>query len=171
MMRPLALAVLLGAIPALAQSPVDGSKQFATRCAGCHGADAHGGEHGPDIVTGDHAMAGGELRRAIRDGVPGGGMPSFKLSDAEMAAVVLHIETLQANVRPKDAAKAPARPLPFSEIVQPKPGEWPTYHGKLSGNRHSSLKEITTANVSRLAMRWMFPVEKARRLQGTPVVV
>jgi alcohol dehydrogenase (cytochrome c) len=171
MMRPLALAVLLGAIPALAQSPVDGAKQFATRCAGCHGTDAHGGEHGPDIVTGDHAMSGGELRRAIRDGVPGGGMPSFKLSDAEMAAIVLHVETLQANVRPKDGAKAPARPIPFSEIVRPKPGEWPTYHGKLSGNRHSSLNEITAANVSRLAMRWMFPVEKARRLQGTPVVV
>jgi len=170
-MRPLGLAVLLGAISALAQSPVDGAKQFATRCASCHGADANGGEHGPDIVAGDHALSGGELRRAIRDGVPGGGMPSFKLSDAEMAAIVLHIETLQANMRPKDGAKAPARPLPFSEIIRPKSGEWPTYHGKLSGNRHSPLNEITTANVSRLAMRWMLPIEKARRLQGTPVVV
>ena len=29
--------------------------------------------------------------------------------------------------------------IPFSEIVDPKPGDWPTYHGHLSGNRHSPL--------------------------------
>ncbi len=48
--------------------------------------------------------------------------------------------------------------IPFSAIAAPKPGEWPTYHGQLSGNRHSPLREIDTQNVAHLAPKWMFPV-------------
>ncbi len=43
-----------------------------------------------------------------------------------------------------------SRSVSFAEIVDPKPGDWPTYHGRLGGNRHS------------LAPKWMFPI-KARR--------
>ena len=35
----------------------------------------------------------------------------------------------------------------FAEILKPRPGDWPTYHGRLDGNRHSALAQITTANV------------------------
>jgi alcohol dehydrogenase (cytochrome c) len=170
-MRALAPAVLLCAIPAFAQSQIDGAKQFATRCAGCHGSDARGGEHGPDIVNTEHAQSTQELKRIIRDGIPGSGMPAFPLPDADVTALAKHIENLRAAARPKEQAKAAVRPVPFAELVRPKPADWPTYHGRFSGNRHSALNQITTANVSRLAMQWMFPVEKARRLEVTPVVV
>ena len=60
---------------------------------------------------------------------------------------------------------------PLPEIADPKPGNWPTYHGTLGGNRFSPLAEINTDNVARLAAKWMFPVSNARRLEGTPVVV
>ena len=61
--------------------------------------------------------------------------------------------------------------VPFSDLVRPKPGEWPTYHGQLSGNRHSPLTGINTSNVSGLAPTWMFPLPGAQRaLQVTPVV-
>ena len=36
----------------------------------------------------------------------------------------------------------------FAEILKPRAGDWPTYHGRLDGNRHSALAQITTANVS-----------------------
>ena len=47
--------------------------------------------------------------------------------------------------------------------ARPKAGEWPTYHGRLSGNRHSTLDQINTANVRRLAPKWTFPVPAVRR--------
>ncbi len=49
-------------------------------------------------------------------------------------------------------------------------GDWPTYHGEASGNRHSSLDQITAANVKDLTLRWVFPVNHFV-LQVTPVVV
>jgi alcohol dehydrogenase (cytochrome c) len=59
----------------------------------------------------------------------------------------------------------------FENIARPGRGEWPTYHGLLSGNRHSPLDQITAKNVSRLAPAWTFPVPDGQRaLQVTPVV-
>ena len=61
--------------------------------------------------------------------------------------------------------------IPFEDIAQPKPGTWPTYHGRLSGNRFSPLDQINGSNVDRLAPRWMFTIHGAPRdLQMTPVV-
>jgi alcohol dehydrogenase (cytochrome c) len=49
--------------------------------------------------------------------------------------------------------------------------DWPTYHGELSGNRHTALDQINRSNVSRLAPRWVFPLVNTSPLEGTPVVV
>ena len=61
----------------------------------------------------------------------------------------------------------------FADIATPKPGEWPSYNGLLSGNRHSPLNQISTANVAGLAPKWTFPIpgQGQRSLQVTPVVV
>ena len=40
-----------------------------------------------------------------------------------------------------------AREITFDEIVRPRPGEWPSYNGQLSANRHSPLDQINTRNV------------------------
>jgi alcohol dehydrogenase (cytochrome c) len=62
--------------------------------------------------------------------------------------------------------------LPFADIAQPKPGEWPTYDGTLSGNRFSPLDQINAATIQRLAPKWMFTIQGAPRpLQMTPLVV
>ncbi|HKB13215.1 MAG TPA: PQQ-dependent dehydrogenase, methanol/ethanol family [Vicinamibacterales bacterium] len=64
------------------------------------------------------------------------------------------------------------RSIPFADIAQPRPGEWPTYHGRLSGNRFSPLDQINRETVRGLAPKWMFTIEGApRALQMTPVVV
>jgi len=49
--------------------------------------------------------------------------------------------------------------------------DWPTYHGHWSGNRHSTLAQITPQNVARLALAWLFGVPSTQHLQTTPVVV
>ena len=59
----------------------------------------------------------------------------------------------------------------FSDITNPKPGEWPSYNGHLSGNRHSPLDQINTGNVSQLAPKWSHAMGGKRALQMTPLVI
>jgi alcohol dehydrogenase (cytochrome c) len=49
--------------------------------------------------------------------------------------------------------------------------DWPTYHGRLDGNRYSALDQIDSSNVSRLAPRWVYTIAGASRLEVTPLVV
>ena len=74
-----------------------GRKQFQSRCALCHGGDARGGERGPNIVEGqarDRSVE--ELRTIIRNGVPGSGMPAFKLPAREEADLIAFVHSLTA---------------------------------------------------------------------------
>ena len=48
---------------------------------------------------------------------------------------------------------------------------WTTYNGQVSGNRYSSLTEITADNVARLAPQWVFTLPNVSQVQVTPVVV
>ncbi len=71
----------------------------------------------------------------------------------------------------KEAAPSFNVPSPAGVSSPFKPGDWPTYHGQFNGNRHSDLKQIDVSNIAHLAPAWMFPVAKAQRLEGTPIVV
>ncbi len=287
----------------------DGQVLFASRCAGCHGADAAGGEHAPSIVE---TRARRDLRITIKTGIKEAGMPAFNFTDAELNALVTHIAALrapaidhpsagdaqagqtfflgagncttchmikghggllgpdltniarerrlaqieQALIHPETLNTPGYRPvtvhlkdgttlngiaknesnydlqfqgidgslhmfsksqiasithepnslmpvvnttkvrdllaflsrltpetapslhiktsstgISFEQIVNPNPGDWPTYHGRLNGNRHSALHQIDTSNVEHLAPAWMFPIARAQRLEGTPIVV
>ncbi|HEX5413331.1 MAG TPA: PQQ-binding-like beta-propeller repeat protein [Terriglobia bacterium] len=53
----------------------------------------------------------------------------------------------------------------------PGPGDWPTYNGQPGGNRYSTLDQINTGNISRLAPRWTFQLPGAQGLETTPVVI
>jgi alcohol dehydrogenase (cytochrome c) len=59
----------------------------------------------------------------------------------------------------------------YRENAVPPKMDWPRYDGSLTGNRNSTLDQINTGNVTRLALKWMFPVADAPRLEATPVVV
>ncbi len=54
--------------------------------------------------------------------------------------------------------------------IEPK-RDWASYDGSFTANRYSSLEQINTSNVQRLAPAWVFPVPGAPRLEVTPVVV
>jgi alcohol dehydrogenase (cytochrome c) len=47
---------------------------------------------------------------------------------------------------------------------------WTTYNGQPSGNRYSTLTQITTGNVSRLTPQWVFTLPNVAQGQVTPVV-
>jgi len=48
--------------------------------------------------------------------------------------------------------------IDFATISNPKPGEWLTYNGNLSGNRYSELTELNNTNVHQLTLKWIFSV-------------
>ncbi len=318
-MKRLVLVCFAAAVAGSAQDVETGRKQFAARCAGCHGVDGGGGEYGPNIVDmrrfGEHSER--NVADVIKNGIPDSGMPAFPLSQAEIDALVAFVRALRApaadhpaagdaaageryflgdgkcsgchtvngrggrlgpdlsnigrerrltqitqalrnpgasatpgyrlvSVRLRDGetlrglvknesnfdlqlqsldgqlrllereqiAEETREPTPlmppakgsdeevrnllaylsrltmehspdavlegransasmdaFGAIADPKPGEWPTYNGNVSGNRYSPLGEINTESVARLASKWMFPIANSRRLEVTPLVV
>jgi alcohol dehydrogenase (cytochrome c) len=87
-----------------------------------------------------------------------------------MPAVSGPVPDLLAFLSRLGGARAPSGGGPPGTL-QAKLGDWPTYHGNLSGNRHSPLDQIHTGNVAALAVKWLFPIPTCPRLQVTPVVI
>ena len=72
----------------------NGSQKFVGQCGFCHGRDATGGEGGPDLtrselVAGDNR--GDKIGPFLKTGRPEQGMPAFKLSNADQAAIVAFV--------------------------------------------------------------------------------
>ncbi len=103
--RFLIVALALGATPVLGQTPpttapnlTDGTKIYAQRCAGCHGADARGTDKAPGLAGNQRLRDGSvqDLRDVIRKGVPGSGMPAFDLPPQELDSLVVLVRSLNA---------------------------------------------------------------------------
>jgi cytochrome c oxidase cbb3-type subunit III len=79
----------------------NGRALYSSRCAGCHGLDGKGGEHGPNIATTPDVqhLADADIQRIVREGIPAAGMPPFgsEFSPAQIAAVVEHLRLLQGR--------------------------------------------------------------------------
>src|SRR5205807_272956 len=103
--RSLIVALALGAMPVLAQTPsttvpnlTEGTKIYAQSCAGCHGADARGTDKAPGLAgnRGLRDRSVQEMRDLIRNGVPASGMPAFNLPPQELDALVALVRSLNA---------------------------------------------------------------------------
>ncbi|MGC1647650.1 MAG: PQQ-binding-like beta-propeller repeat protein [Candidatus Sulfotelmatobacter sp.] len=60
---------------------------------------------------------------------------------------------------------------PSDLLKTPVTNNWVSYNGDYSGARHSSLTQVTPANVGRLAAQWVFHPRTVSPLEVTPVVV
>lgn len=68
-----------------------GSQRFIGQCGFCHGRDATGGESGPDLTRSEvlaEDNRGDKLGPLLAAGRTDKGMPAFKLSSADQAAIV-----------------------------------------------------------------------------------
>jgi cytochrome c oxidase cbb3-type subunit III len=77
-----------------------GGLLFQKNCAFCHGRDAQGGETGPDLTRSKLVakdVGGSTITDVVRNGRPEKGMPSFNLSDEELADLVAFIHGQAAN--------------------------------------------------------------------------
>jgi PQQ-dependent dehydrogenase (methanol/ethanol family) len=105
-------------------------------------------------------------------------MPPVQANESDMRDLLAYLSRLSSAIT-KDAAPGrtaadpPALPgaVSFAQITDPKPGDWPTYHGMLTGNRHSPLDQINASNAASLGTRWSFTISNSRKLEMTPVVV
>lgn len=151
--------------------PNAGKQEFAARCSACHGANGRGGERGPAIVMRGRSDA--DLRELIRTGFPASGMPGMKIPEAQLAPLIEFVRSVvpASEERAVSTELRDRRGVSFEEIARPKPGDWPTYHGRLNGNRHSELRQIDAGNVAGLVPKWMYPVRGSDHLEGTPLVV
>jgi cytochrome c oxidase cbb3-type subunit III len=84
-----------------AEATEAGKKLFDSNCAGCHGLDARGGEHAPNIATSPELqrMSDEQLFRIVHDGAASGTMPAFGgvLSDDQIKVVGAYLRSLQSR--------------------------------------------------------------------------
>ncbi len=79
-----------------------GQSAFQQKCAFCHGKDTGGGEDGPDLTRSKlvgEDKGGDKIGPVVRAGRPATGMPSFTVSDPELAELVafIHAERTKAE--------------------------------------------------------------------------
>jgi alcohol dehydrogenase (cytochrome c) len=165
--------------PLSADEKAAGRARFAEHCAGCHGPDGAGGV-APALVgrTLTHGETPWALYRTIQLGVPGSAMPPHPLTSVQLWELVSYVRSLR---RRSGAATMPAGvkarldsvDVPYAQLArEANPGaDWPTYGGSYASDRFSTLAEIDTRNVSRLALRWLYPFPGNRwRIECSPLV-
>jgi mono/diheme cytochrome c family protein len=96
--------------PAEGHGPIDpqavdrGKKQFVASCGFCHGANATGGESGPDLIRSvlvAHDRSGDQIGPVILNGRPDKGMPKFNMTKEQVAdiAAFLHVKAEEKSNR------------------------------------------------------------------------
>jgi len=151
----LALAVTVLAASLQIQAP----PTFTAQCASCHGEDGRGTAQGPALAMNQRVaeLSAEQIADYLQRGSVAAGMPSFaNLDAAERLALARYLLRLNVDTILKPPAAAPARRPAWG---RPQPGDWRTYNGADSGNRYSQLTQITTANVSSLKLKWVFPIQ------------
>ncbi|HEY2014884.1 MAG TPA: PQQ-binding-like beta-propeller repeat protein [Bryobacteraceae bacterium] len=148
--------------------PLHPQQLFTERCAACHGEDAHGTAKAPGLALNPRVAAQSveQLRAYLERGNAGAGMPSFAdLKPGELASLAKYLRTLNVETIVPAADTEPTRKISWGA---PQPGDWRTYNGNDSANRYSPLKQIGTANVASLKLRWVFPMPSFG-LETTPL--
>ena len=113
-----------------------------------------------DLAGGFHPLALEQVVRVTEE--KSSLMQAVKASPEELQNLVAFLASLDGVKPGVIAAAAPASVtaggIDFARILNPKPGDWPTYNGNLSGNRHSPLDQINAGNVGKLALQWSFTI-------------
>jgi alcohol dehydrogenase (cytochrome c) len=153
-----------------------GAGIFHERCAGCHGADGSGGSVGPSLTRSayDHGDSDLAIYQVVKDGVAGTAMPRAGLELADALRVVAYVKTLQAHLSEDQEASRPAIDVGSERLLAAgqNTDEWLTYSGSYNGWRHTSLAEITPANVARLRARWIKQFDISQQnIEATPLVI
>ena len=129
------------------------------------------GNHVLPLQTTDGRLVAVDKGAAVITRESGSAMPPLKATAEETRDLIAFLANLGADLKVGTTpvvvpvvvpafrpAEADAKADDFAEILKPRAGDWPTYHGRLDGNRHSALAQITTANVKNLSPKWIHSV-------------
>ena len=114
-----------------------------------------------DLKGGFHAMSLEQVAAVSEE--KGSLMPAAKVTPEELQNVVAYLSGM-TGVRPGAVVEQPAAKVDapggvdFARILNPKPGDWLTYNGNVSGNRYSPLDQINQKNVNKLTLQWSFSI-------------
>jgi alcohol dehydrogenase (cytochrome c) len=155
-----------------------GARIFHERCTGCHGVDGSGGQVGPSLTRPQYKHGDSDLAiyQVLRDGISGTAMPRAGLPVSELLQVTAHLRMLQAHSSEDNKPKAPRLSIHVNSerlrAAGTNPDEWLMYSGSYNGWRHTSLAEITPANVGQLRIRWIRQFDNtAKLIEATPLVI
>jgi alcohol dehydrogenase (cytochrome c) len=155
-----------------------GARIFRERCTGCHGADGSGGPQAPSLTRSDYNHGDSDLAiyQVLRDGIPGTAMPKADLQIRDRLQLIAYLKILQANSAEDQKPKASRSAIQVSDerlqAAGTRTDEWLTYSGSYNGWRHTSLAEITPANVAQLRIRWIKQFDiKDPVIEATPLVI
>jgi alcohol dehydrogenase (cytochrome c) len=166
--------------PLSAAQQAAGVSLYGEHCAGCHAPNGTGGPSAPALIG--RALAHGDtpwaMYRTIRDGVPGTGMPAHPYAPRQLWELVSYLRSLRAlaaapHIPAALAAELDAIEVPYAELARSDYAgkDWLTYGGSYNANRFSTLTQIDTGNVSKLALRWLFPFPGNRwKIECSPLV-
>jgi alcohol dehydrogenase (cytochrome c) len=94
---------------------------------------------------------------------------------AVLAAPLAISATAFAQSAPAPRAARPvngaSRGLDPATLLHPPVDSWPTYHGDYTGQRHSSLTQITPENVNQLSVAWAWESGLGGSIKATPILV
>ncbi|HEX4065309.1 MAG TPA: PQQ-binding-like beta-propeller repeat protein [Acidobacteriaceae bacterium] len=159
-------------------SPPLGQRRYMQFCAGCHGADARGGDKAASLATRLSVItrSDAQLLDIVRNGTDSGMPPFAQLGDDNLRAIIRYLHTLEGQTAAAEKPQPPVIPAGVLHVTPAdiSPGQlrdnWTSYNGDTTGRRFSSLTRITPANVDRLAAEWVFHPHSVSPLEVTPVV-
>lgn len=115
-----------------------GKTLYGVHCTFCHGADARGGEGGPNLLRAQLVLNdqnGEAIAPVVRNGRPDAGMPKFDLSEAQISDIAAYIHSFRV------AGYDDSRDRPISILVgDPKAGE--AYFQARCASCHSATGDL-----------------------------
>jgi PQQ-dependent dehydrogenase (methanol/ethanol family) len=102
--------------------------------------------------------------------VKGSSMPAFAGSREQERDLIAFLSTLNGVAPGPSPAQQAIPASAISRILDPSPGDWPTYSGNVDGNRYSRLNGIKISNVASLHPAWIRALPYSP-LETTPLVM
>lgn len=127
----------------------------------------------PSIETREKSSLMAFIRTIRMDQRPARAPRTVELNNGEkMTGLVMNESPSDLQIRSTDGLLHLLRreETKFREVTSQ--ADWTTYNGTVSGNRFSTLDQITKTNISKLVPKWIFPMEGiTAQNETTPVVV
>ncbi|HTX37451.1 MAG TPA: c-type cytochrome [Bryobacteraceae bacterium] len=87
-----------------------GKAIYGVNCQFCHGADARGGEGGPNLIRSEIVLNdqnGERIAPVVQNGRPDAGMPAFKLTPTQISDVAAFLHSFRINGRDASRDRPP----------------------------------------------------------------